>query len=661
MAKQYIWHLGTTTFRRGQLNIDLEKSLIILNELWENSENTVWDRAKQGKFEDFLNSNGVVQTKSKKKNDQMYGRTGRAVVTSLKALGMVDKDAQITSAGKEFLSILKKSKIKDDNIIKIKEDSFLMFCQLLKYSVVIDDEVVRPLLVTLYLLNKYEYLSQEERIYLLPFAINKNSLEEVEKEIAEYRKNKKIEKSVIRLAESTPNFLEEIEKIKKDDSKEVFLEALNHGKGKKEGEKYYGAFKEIVKGYSKRKCNITKLLSELNKISKGKRNSISKRLIGVTALQGKRKQNEIEKYIEKNFYRFNSEYDVRKEIIRRIKFQFLLDNLEDYADINRRYLALTGIFTFDNSEMRYDTLPKLLFYKKENDLLKDVFNKATDCEEVSKLNDILSFAVMTEKTLIKTYNVINKTKYTTIKQIEKAIHDEKIKKFDKLVDTKFTKTNILKLLDYFKNHEKYRDEIGDMISDQADTPTNFEYLVGVIWYELSERKGNILEFIKTDRTPDLLPKSHATGGQADIEYVYEKTKDYPKHAAIIEATLMSPSAQKLNEDEPLRRHLASYIFNSGLDMSYGVLIANRLAVNLISSLRNHKTLHYYESDTDTSDKAKHIKGLTTVSLDIDDLKEIVEKRVKYKDLHEVFMSIDNDSSILPNQVHKETTKRIKNI
>lgn len=36
---------------------------------------------------------------------------------------------------------------------------------------------------------------------------------------------------------------------------------------------------------------------------------------------------------------------------------------------------------------------------------------------------------------------------------------------------------------------------------------------------------------------DLLPKSHASGGMADIEYHYNETAMYPKHVVLLETTL----------------------------------------------------------------------------------------------------------------------------
>lgn len=45
---------------------------------------------------------------------------------------------------------------------------------------------------------------------------------------------------------------------------------------------------------------------------------------------------------------------------------------------------------------------------------------------------------------------------------------------------------------------------------------------------------------------DLLPKTHAGGGEADIVWKYEMTYEYPKHTLLIEATLADGQKSKKN-------------------------------------------------------------------------------------------------------------------
>lgn len=59
-----------------------------------------------------------------------------------------------------------------------------------------------------------------------------------------------------------------------------------------------------------------------------------------------------------------------------------------------------------------------------------------------------------------------------------------------------------------------------MVTDNADIPTIFEYVLGILWYKTSERHGKILDYMKLSLDADLLPKTHAAGGEADIVYEY---------------------------------------------------------------------------------------------------------------------------------------------
>lgn len=69
-----------------------------------------------------------------------------------------------------------------------------------------------------------------------------------------------------------------------------------------------------------------------------------------------------------------------------------------------------------------------------------------------------------------------------------------------------------------------------MVTENADVPTIFEYVLGILWYKASERHGKILDYMKLSLDADLLPKTHAAGGEADIVYEYPETEYYPAHS-----------------------------------------------------------------------------------------------------------------------------------
>lgn len=96
-----------------------------------------------------------------------------------------------------------------------------------------------------------------------------------------------------------------------------------------------------------------------------------------------------------------------------------------------------------------------------------------------------------------------------MEQAHGIVETERYKRFNHLIDKKFTDKILITLLDMF---EKRDDEgINNLVTNNADIPTIFEYIIGIIWYKTSERQGKILDYMKLSLEADLLPKTHAGG------------------------------------------------------------------------------------------------------------------------------------------------------
>lgn len=154
------------------------------------------------------------------------------------------------------------------------------------------------------------------------------------------------------------------------------------------------------------------------------------------------------------------------------------------------------------------------------------------------------------------------------------------RRFNALIDSKFTASILIELLDCFEKHNDKR--IEEIVTDEATIPTIFEYILGIIWYKVSERNGNILDFMKLSSEADLLPKSHAGGGYADIVYQYKRTTIYPKHSLLLEATLSERNNQRRMEMEPVSRHLGDYRIRYNNSFDYTLFVSTHLDKNVIS-------------------------------------------------------------------------------
>ena len=153
--------------------------------------------------------------------------------------------------------------------------------------------------------------------------------------------------------------------------------------------------------------------------------------------------------------------------------------------------------------------------------------------------------------------------------------------------------------------------------------------------------------------PDLLPRTHAAGGEADIVYEYEATYIYPEHSLLLEETLNDSMNQKRMEMEPVSRHLGQHLIRYGNLNSYCVFVSNNLNINVISDFRNRKTTPYY----DTLNYANSVDGMKIIPIQITELKIIVRKNIPYTTLYLLFRKAFN--STLP--IHSWYNKTIVDV
>ena len=303
--------------------------------------------------------------------------------------------------------------------------------------------------------------------------------------------------------------------------------------------------------------------------------------------------------------------------------------LHDYFDLNRRLIKLTDFIICEDNQLKLDVIPEAFVNRNINMLYKYAYLGSSSLNKKEELKDIMPDIIIDEDKLVDDIGKKYGIRIKSLKEVDDFIHRNRQKRFNELIDRKFTNEVLLDLLDKFKIRDD--NKIKSIVSDSADVPTIFEYVLGIIWYRISDYKGDILNFMHLDFDADLLPKTHAGGGMSDIEYEYEATRDYPEHTLMLEATLMNASAQKLNEDEPATRHLGEYILHTQKDKSYCVFSAPIIPLNLISSFRNKKTYLYFNQTGD-----KYIEGLKLIPVMIDEIKAILISGKKYKDLYPIF-------------------------
>ena len=188
------------------------------------------------------------------------------------------------------------------------------------------------------------------------------------------------------------------------------------------------------------------------------------------------------------------------------------------------------------------------------------------------------------------------------------------------------------------------DEISKKVTDNADVPTIFEYVLGVIWYKVSGYKGRILDYMKLSLDANLLPITHAAGGEADIVYEYNATNDYPAHTLLLEATLADRTNQRRMEMEPVSRHLGNHLLRTKNKSSYCLFATNYLDKNVISDFRGRKHMVFYDS----RDESQYVEGMKIIPLQTSDLRSILIAQKTYSDLYPKYEeAYQNNTPMLP--------------
>lgn len=145
--------------------------------------------------------------------------------------------------------------------------------------------------------------------------------------------------------------------------------------------------------------------------------------------------------------------------------------------------------------------------------------------------------------------------------------------------------------------------------------------------------------MKLSLDADLLPKTHAAGGGADIVYEYSETESYPEHTLLLETTLADSTNQLRMEMEPVSKHLGRHLIRTGNLNLYCIFTTNYLDINIIADFRGRKSMPFY----DTQDYSKSVNGMKIIPLQTSELKRIVTNGKTYKELYHMFEEAFNSS------------------
>lgn len=646
--KSFCWSLGTTSFRTKNFNKTIEEQLSLLDEFWKLEENQSksWSGNKdlQTRYYDFMQSKDFVEGNAGNKP-----KDAREKTSGLVDIGLIDDGRKLSNAGKALLKITSENDFSSDNQFQIAKDSYIYLKQLLKTYYNVNGHTVRPFIVLIHLLNKFDYLTLDEYTYLLPLCIGQVETSEIIDGISQLRcRNISIDEIIVNRLMGMLNYKTALDYfIDNEVTEELICEIGLNRKSRQYDKPYFKLYQALHRVFVLN--DIDNLISVYDatrdiKIGKWWRNYL------FDTTSEKAISNHPVAHLKTTL--FNEVEDENTFKIAFFKIMHLFKakaTLSDYLDLNRRYIKTTDVVLFEDDTIKFDIVPKHFFKSVAAKLYQDAFTSSELLYEDCDMPEISECLIVNDDTIVAGINEELGINVSDMQSARAALEDTRYQRLQHLIDTKFTDDKILSLLDCFETRND--DEIRSMVTDNADVPTIFEYVLGILWYKASERHGKILDYMKLSLDADLLPKTHAAGGEADIVYEYEATEYYPEHTLLLEATLADSTNQRRMEMEPVSRHLGMHLIRTGNMNSYCVFATNYLNINVISDFRSRKATPFY----DPQDYSKSIAGMKIIPLQTSELKKIVSNRKTYKELYSLFETAYN-SNLPP---HKWYTNSIR--
>ena len=643
--KSFCWSLGTTSFRTKNFNKTIEEQLSLLDEFWKLDENKDenWSGNKdlQTSYYDFMQSKDFVEG-----NAGNRPKDAREKTSGLVDIGLIDDGRKLSNAGKALLKITSENDFSSDNQFQIAKDSYIYLKQLLKTYYNVDGHTVRPFMVLIHLLNKFDYLTLDEYTYLLPLCIGETETNEIIDGISKLRcRNISIDEIIVNRLMKMLNYKTALDYfIDNEVTEELICEIGLNRKSRQYDKPYFKLYQALYRVFVLNDMdNVISVYDATRNIKIGKwwRNYL------FDTTYEKAISNHPVEHLKTTL--FNEVEDENTFKIAFFKIMHLFKakaTLSDYLDLNRRYIKTTDVVLFEDDTIKFDIVPKHFFKSVAAKLYQDAFTSSELLYEDCDMSEISECLIVDDDTIVAGINEELGINVSDMQSARAALEDTRYQRLQHLIDTKFTDDKILSLLDCFETRND--DEIRSMVTDNADVPTIFEYVLGILWYKASERHGKILDYMKLSLDADLLPKTHAAGGEADIVYEYEATEYYPEHTLLLEATLADSTNQRRMEMEPVSRHLGMHLIRTGNMNSYCVFATNHLNINVISDFRSRKTTPFY----DPQDYSKSIAGMKIIPLQTSELKKIVSNRKTYKELYPLFETAFN-SNLPPHKWYNE--------
>ena len=579
-------------------------------------------------------------------------KDARQKTSGLVELGLIDEERKLTGAGRHVLAISRAGDFSIDtgNMLDLPKDSYQYFLQLLKATKPFESGYVRPFVTFLHVLDKVDpdstnrkYLSGSEFANLLPMCVDALTTKAIIEKINAARHSGKaldVDSTIISVLMRMENYREALAEFRSArivNENLICLVGMNRKSGANGVARYdapylgvFNALHDLVfDGIS---------LARLNKFVQSLE-SCKLKMLWLEHFFIRSTGRRLPKDLTTILRRDNIVLNARTEDEFRCAFFKMMHLLKakatfkDYADLNRRYFRLSDIVVFNEDTVELDLLPKAFVSKIGSWLELEAFRNCSMLEQDVSLEQIITTVLPQKEELVvaatgRTLESVNESGGTRA-----VLKSERYARFSTMLHEKFPLETIKRILEMVEDRSNDA-EVQRLVTDNADVPTIFEYIVGLAWYYVSGETGDVLEYMNLSLGPDFLPKTHAGGGEADIVWQYAANPPhYDKHALLIEVTLAEKDSQRRMEMEPVSRHMGQYMLaHPSENQSYCTFVTTYLDLNVISDFRGRKHQIFYNP----SDRTQHVDGMKILPIDTKMLRKILERGLQYPSIYSTF-------------------------
>lgn len=627
----FTWNLGDTSFRRKALLNDYK---ILLNELnqFNKDFNNAWNPEVESEYYRRLIRNSDLLKDSQCKAEKQ-DKLARTYTSALYKLGLCTEKRVVSQVGLQYLNEIPFEFDEFEKRLGLKQDNIIFIRQLLKLCIHERSQKVafNPFIFLIKLLNKYDYLSKNEFVFLIQSATGRTNFKNVLDGFSDVR-NKKI--SLERFIEdnfiSDTNSDEKEEFINKESfDEELFKKVFVNRKTSESVEKYKQFYLAII---DYKQHNDTDSLNKL--VSLLKLDAI-KKAFATTELINSRKLSKISinefNTMTKDIKFLSLEgKEFREAIIERFIYGKQKDLLKEYIDMTFRVFNLTGLINLKNDKIQINNVYAKEYFKYIDNLLDPVVeNNQSKILDILTTNEILGVDKVSEvdKIIYDKYNIDSN------ESINDYLKKEEIKAFTSFILKNFPKNNVVELLKQIRDRNDT--DVFNKVTDQTTIPTIFEYILGIAWFYISDFKFNLYDSLNLTLDSSYYPLSHAAGGYGDIVIDYNNPI---KHILMLEATLMDTNTQKRGELEPVIRHATNLTIENSKDPVYTLFIANELDNNVINIFRFCDLIKLESS----KNKGEFTDSTKIAAFTIDEVISLLEKDIKYD---QIFKSMEDEFKI----------------